>query len=63
MENYNNAMYDNVISVLKEFQEKHHRPGIPDLLTLIKGPYNVNESGQLNNYWQILIILCLLNIL
>jgi hypothetical protein len=52
MESYNNALYDDVIKVLKEFQEKYPRPGIPDLLKLIKGPYHADEGNQLNNYWQ-----------
>jgi len=50
MENID-AKYNDVINVLKEFHNKYQRPGIPDLLNLIKGPYNVTEPNQLQNNW------------
>jgi len=50
MKNYKDATYNKVISVLKEFQEKYPRPGIPDLLKLIK-QYKLNEFNQISQHW------------
>jgi hypothetical protein len=44
MESYRGATYNDVINVIKDFQGKYPKPGIPDLLKLIKGPYNADES-------------------
>ncbi len=50
MKNYNEATYNEVIDILKEFQQKYPISGIPDFLTLIK-TFKVDQFKQIAENW------------